>query len=70
MVNLQHTLESREQDIDMLEKDLFECREIIYTQMDKLRVSEEQQKSTETELKSMTVENLELKVCKVLREIF
>ena len=68
-LNLQRTLDSREQDIDVLEKDVFECREIIYSQMEKLRLAEEKEKSTEAELKSREVENMELRVgitCKVV----
>ena len=68
IVNLQHTLESREQDIDSLEKDLFECREIIYTQMEKIRGSEEKEKQMDMELKSVVAENTELKVCESLHK--
>ena len=62
IINLQRTLDSREQDIDVLEKDLFECREIIYSQMEKIRIFEEKEKMTEVELKTMEAENLELRV--------
>ena len=62
IINLQRTLDSREQDIDVLEKDLFECREIIYSQMEKIRVFEEKEKMTEVELRTVEAENLELRV--------
>ena len=62
MINLQRTLDNRESEIDMLEKDLFECREIICTQIDARKEHEALTKQQTDKLITANSEIDELKV--------
>ena len=48
MENLQRTLDSRELDIDNLEKDLYECRNIIVEQRYKIDGLESERRETKS----------------------
>lgn len=62
LLNLQRTLDNRELEIDMLEKDLFECREVIYNQMEARKKYEATEKQQAAEIAASKTENNNLKV--------
>ena len=62
MATLEKTLDNLDSDIDMLEKDLFECREVICTQIEERKLLESQMIDVKGELKSEKKETDELKV--------
>ncbi|KAL3856826.1 hypothetical protein ACJMK2_011540 [Sinanodonta woodiana] len=68
VTNLQRTLEMREQDIDTLESDTFELREVILIQMDKIKDLETSLKSATEDLEYLRKENLELRELCAVKE--
>ncbi|KAK3606499.1 hypothetical protein CHS0354_041450 [Potamilus streckersoni] len=68
VTNLQRTLEMREQDIETLEGDTFELREVILIQMEKIKDLETSLKSATDDLEYLRKENLELRELCAVKE--